>query len=131
MRDTIDIGIVSRVWRFGVVGGVSTLVHVAVGMGLHHGMGASPLWANGVAFTVAVGVSFLGQTRLTFPEATADGRAFLRFLAVALLGFGLNQLIVWIATGPFGGPYWVGLAIVVTTVPFVTFLSLRYWALRH
>lgn len=131
MKDTIEIGIVSRVWRFGVVGVVATLVHVAVGMGLHHGAGTSPLWANGVAFTVAVVVSFLGQTRLTFPEATADRSAFLRFFAVALLGFSLNQLVVWVVTGPFAGPYWIGLAIVVSTVPVVTFLSLRYWALRH
>lgn len=131
MKDTIEIGIVSRVWRFGVVGVIATVVHVTVGMGLHHGAGASPLWANGVAFCVAVVVSFLGQTRLTFPESTADSAAFLRFFAVALFGFGLNQLIVWLVTEPFGGPYWVGLAIVVASVPVVTFTALRYWALRH
>ena len=130
-RRAETLGIGARVWRFGVVGVAATIVHVAVGMGLHHGAGASPLWANGVAFSVAVVVSYLGQTRLTFPEASAGAAAFLRFLAVALLGFGLNQMIVWIVTGPLGGPYWIALAIVIATVPMVTFLSLRHWALRH
>lgn len=125
------LGTAARLWRFGVVGVAATIVHVAVGMTLHHGAGASPLWANGVAFSVAVIVSYLGQTRLTFPEATAGGAAFFRFVAVALFGFGLNQLIVWIVTGPLAGPYWIALATVIATVPMVTFLSLRYWALRH
>ena len=132
MKQEARLGMAARIWRFGVVGFLSTIVHVGVGMGLHHGVGMSPLWSNGLAFTAAVIFSFYGQSRVTFPEATADGSAFLRFFAVACVGFALNQIIVWVVTGPlFEQPYWVGLAIVVTTVPVATFNMMRFWAFRR
>ena len=119
-----------RLWRFGLVGLLATAVHVGVGLGLHHGAGLSPLWANGAAFSVAVGVNFAGQARLTFPEAAAGARALLRFVAAALAGFALNQLIVGAVTGPLGGSYWVALVIVLASVPALSFCAMRFWAFR-
>lgn len=120
-----------QIGRFGVVGAVATGVHLVVGLGLHHGAGLVPFWANLVAFCCALGVSFLGQTRLTFPDATADGGAFLRFAGVALTGLALNQVLVWLVTSAFGGPYWLALTIIFATVPWITFALLKFWALRH
>ncbi len=120
-----------QISRFGFVGIVATAVHVGVGLGLHEGAGMRPLWANLIAFGCALGVSFLGQTRLTFPDATADGGAFARFAVVAVSGLGLNQSIVWLVTSVFASPYWLALAIIVCTVPGITFLLLKFWALRR
>jgi len=117
--------------RFGFVGIVATAVHVSVGMGLHLGAGVAPFGANLVAFCCALGVSFLGQTRLTFPGASAGRRAFARFTLVAVTGLCLNQAIVWLVTSVFAGPYWLALAIIIGTVPAATFLMLKFWALRH
>ena len=124
------LGPLARLGRFGVVGLVATAVHVAVGLALHHRAGATPLAANAVAFSVAVIVSFAGQRRLTFPDAAADGATFLRFVAAALAGLGLNQLIVWAVTGPGGGPYWLALVLVLASVPAVVYSLLRYWTFR-
>ena len=120
-----------QISRFGFVGVLATATHVGVGMGLHRGVDMAPLWANLVAFCCALGVSFLGQTRLTFPGAAADGGAFLRFTTVAITGLALNQAIVWVVTSALGGPYWLALAIIVATVPWITFGLLKFWALRH
>ena len=120
-----------QISRFGFVGIVATAVHVGVGLGLHEGAGLRPLWANLVAFGCALGVSFLGQTRLTFPDAAADGGAFVRFAVVAVSGLGLNQSIVWLVTSVFARPYWLALAIVIFTVPGITFLLLKFWALKR
>lgn len=122
---------VRQISRFGMVGLAATAVHVAVGIGLNSGAGMAPLWANLIAFCCALGVSFAGQTRLTFPDRAADGRAFLRFAAVAVSGLALNQVIVWSITVLAGGPYWLALAIIVATVPGLTFLLLKFWALRN
>lgn len=116
--------------RFGVVGLLTTVVHVTVGLALHHGIGMAPFWANLVAFACAITASFVGQSRLTFPDATADGGAFLRFTVVALTGLALNQAIVWVVVSAFGGPYWLALAIIVGTVPWISFALLRFWALK-
>lgn len=120
-----------QISRFGFVGLTATGVHVVTGLTLHNGLGIEPFWANLFAFCCALGVSFLGQTRLTFPDATADGHAFLRFVTVALTGLALNQAIVWVMTSALGSPYWLALAIIVLTVPWVTFALLKYWALRR
>lgn len=106
-------------------------MHVGVGLGLHDGAGMQPLWANRIAFCCPLGVSFFGQTRLTFPDSTADGGAFARFAVVAVSGLGLNQLIVWVVTSIFGGPYRLALSIIIFTVPCVTFMLLKFWALRR
>ena len=117
--------------RFGFVGILATATHVGVGLGLHEGADMRPLWANLTAFGCALGVSFFGQTRLTFPDSTADGGAFVRFAVVAVSGLGLNQLIVWMVTSVFASSYWLALAIIVSTVPGLTFLFLKFWALRR
>jgi putative flippase GtrA len=117
--------------RFGLIGVISTVVHVVVGLALNELAGMNAFWANLVAFCCALGVSYLGQTRLTFPESTADGPAFTRFVAVTIVGLTLNQVIVWVTTSFFGGPYRLALAIVVIAVPAVTVPLLKYWALRR
>jgi len=117
--------------RFGLVGVAATAVHAAVGLILNGVLGVAPLWANLVAFLCALCVSFLGQTRLTFPDREADSAAFLRFSVVAVTALGLNQAIVWVVTSLFGGPYWLALTVIVTTVPAFTFALLKLWALRH
>ena len=116
---------------FGFVGLAATLVHVVLGLGLHNGLGMAAFWANLIAFGCALGLSFLGQTRLTFPDATVNGGAFLRFATVAVTALALNQAIVSIVVSTFGGPYWLALAIIVATVPWITFAFLKLWALRH
>ena len=120
-----------QISRFGFVGVIATAVHVGVGLGLHEVAGMRPLWANLIAFGCALGVSFFGQTRLTFPDSSADGGAFVRFSVVAVSGLGLNQTIVWVVTSVFASPYWLALAIIICTVPGITFLLLKFWALRH
>ncbi len=122
---------IKQLSSFGVIGLIATAVHVIVGLGLHNGLGIAPLVANFFGFCCALCVSFFGQTRFTFPAATADLSAFVRFASVALTGLGLNQLIVWIVTSPLGQPYWLALIIILSTVPVVTFMLLKFWALRR
>lgn len=117
--------------RFGFVGVLATAVHVGVGLGLHDGFGMLPFWANLIAFACALSVSFYGQTRLTFPDSVADRGAFIRFAVVAVSGLGLNQFIVWVMTSVFTYPYWLALVVIIFTVPGVTFLLLKFWALRR
>ncbi|MDH3666688.1 MAG: GtrA family protein [Paracoccaceae bacterium] len=122
---------IKQISSFGVVGLIATAVHVVVGLGLHDGIGLAPLVANFFGFCAALCVSFFGQTRFTFPAATANLTAFIRFASVALSGLALNQLIVWVMTSLLGQPYWLALIIILSTVPVVTFMLLKFWALRR
>lgn len=119
----------ARIMRFGAVGIAATAVHTVIGLGLHYGLGMAAFWANVIAFSCAVVVSFTGQTRLAFPEAEANRAAFAKFIVVAVTGLLMNQLIVWIFASQ-GWPYWLALCVIYVTVPAGTFVALRFWALR-
>lgn len=122
---------IKQISSFGIVGVIATVVHVVVGLGLHEGAGLAPLVANFFGFCCALCVSFFGQTRFTFPAATANFPAFIRFASVALTGLALNQAIVWIVTSLLGQPYWLALIFILSTVPAITFVLLKFWALRR
>lgn len=116
--------------RFGLVGGLATLVHMLVGVSLI-GAGIAALFANLVAFLVAFGVSFIGHYGFSFPEKAASlSSAFRRFILVAIGGFLINEsllaLYLWLALGPEV----LGLILSTGSAAVVTFFVSRNWAFR-
>ena len=72
-------------------------------------------------------MSYAGQSRLTFPDATRQRHNFIRFVATSLCGFTLNflsyaALLRWTSLD-----YRVSLVIVLTGVSAVTYLLLSRW----
>jgi putative flippase GtrA len=113
--------------RFGVVGGMATLVHLAVAWGL---LAVWPelnlLAVNLLSFAVAVFVSYFGHMHFTFARR---GRAH-RFLLTALVGLLVNNgLLLLIANMT----EWRYLAVVVATLaaPVVVFLMSKFWVFRQ
>jgi putative flippase GtrA len=118
--------------RFGVVGLGATLVHVLVYAGLIELLGTAPLLANALGFATAVNVSFIGHRHWTFSDqrqARAQ-HSLARFWVVALLGFALNTLFVWLVTGPLGLAYGWAIPLIAGVTPLLTFVSSRVWAFR-
>lgn len=119
--------------RFLLVGGGATLTHVVIFAVLMEGVMPVPLVANGLAFMVAVLVSFFGHFAWTYREHTRhlelrSARVELaRFMVTALLGLVLNSLIVWLVTGLLELSYLHALVPMATLVPVLVFLVGRYW----
>lgn len=88
-----------------------------------------PLLAGVIAFVAATGVGKVAHSRISFKDhGTRSSRTAHRFLAVQLLGFGLNQLFIWLLTGPLvHGPTWWPLVPAVLVTPLVTFGLQRNW----
>ena len=110
--------------RFGLVGVAATLVHLMVSM-VTLWLGAHIYLANILGFLVAFGVSFVGHSRLTFPEGDRSHWAWARFFLVALLGFGLNNFVLWLSDGQ--GMEWLRLVVAVFIAPLGTFLLSALW----
>lgn len=115
---------------FAVVGGVATLVHVALALAVREGLGLSPLSANLAGYCAAVGVSYLGNARLTFRRPTRNRAQFGRFLAVSLAALALNQTLVYLLVEKAGWPFWLALGPVVVIVPALSFVLSKLWAFR-
>ncbi|WP_375382755.1 GtrA family protein [uncultured Sphingomonas sp.] len=94
-----------------------------------HGGAIWPLLAGVIAFVAATGVGKVAHSRISFKDhgTRSPGTAH-RFLVVQLLGFGLNQLFIWLLTGPLiHGPTWWPLVPAVFVTPLVTFGLQRNW----
>lgn len=113
---------------FGLVGMAATLTHVAAAFGARAAFDASAMAANFLGYACAVGVSYLGNARLTFGQPALSGSRFSRFLVVSLAGLALNQAITWLLVERLGWPFRWGLAVVVVVVPALSFAASKLWA---
>ncbi len=125
-----------RLARFGIVGLSAAAVHYWVVIALVEWLDIAPLQANVGGFVAAFGVSYFGHRHWTFSDAMATHgenkhASFPRFLLVALLGFGMNQLMFYLLLRYAGWPYYLALAVVVFTVAAMTYVLSRLWAFRH
>ena len=126
----------AQLTKFGTVGVAATLAHVgsfALGIEL---LNLPPLVSNLFAFYVAFVVSFIGHFYWTFRGQTKVPQgsfrlpwaAFFRFAAVAVTGLALNSAAVFFVVNLFHLPYGYACALMVTAVPFCTFILSKYWA---
>ncbi|WP_293779673.1 GtrA family protein [uncultured Oxalicibacterium sp.] len=124
-----------RIARFGVVGLTAAGVHYWTVVALVELLGMRPQLANIGGFVVAFWVSYFGHRHWTFSDTVdhdvGQRTSFLRFLAVALLGFAMNAFLFFLLLHFTTLPYYVALAIVVLTVAAMTYLLSRLWAFRR
>ncbi len=115
---------------FIAVGTGAAFTHLSVVAATVELMALRPLAANAIGFGVAFFVSFTGHSRWTFPigrERLAAAR--MRFLAVALTGFAVNQTAYAQALQLTGQDYYLPvLAAVILGVAVATFLLSKLWA---
>lgn len=116
--------------RFGIAGVISTLIYAAVYYPLATYV-VAPLIAGAIGFAVAVVAGFFLHSSWSFKgHGTRDnsGRQHARFIAVQAFGFFLNELYIWVLTGPLmHGPTWWPLVPTVFLTPLLTFALNRQW----
>lgn len=111
--------------RFGGVGMLATIVHLgAAALAFFLWPDISPFVANLVAFLLAFQVSYYGHRRFTFRK---DGSA-LRFFALALGGFALNNGVLAFLLGLTSLDGFITIVIATFTVPLLVYLAARFWA---
>ena len=118
--------------RFGVSGGLSTLIYSAVYLPLTAWV-LPREWAVAAvppAFLVAVTAGFFLHSQWSFRghgTRDAGGRQHLKFLAVQGIGLLLNALFTWVTTAVLHQPAWAALIPVVLITPLATFVLNRQW----
>lgn len=114
---------------FVVFGIAASATHLTIALSAAHWLGMKPLTANTLAFLCALGVSYVGNAIVTFRVEPWRAGAFAKFCVLSLASFGMNQAIVYGLTVRLGWPFAASLAVVLATVPPVTFLLAKLWAL--
>lgn len=120
-----------QIFRFIVVGSAAAAVHIGcVYLGVRSFI-LAPLWANIFAFLMAFTVSYFGHQYWTFAAAQARfSVSWYRFLFIAMMGFVLNEGLLYLLLTAFHLYYLIALPIVLLIVPPFTFVWSKVWAFK-
>lgn len=124
-------GVLGQIVRFGIAGGISTVIYSAVYLPLAYwvfpGMAVA---AVPFAFAVAVTCGFFLHSAWSFKgHGTRDssGRQHVKFVIVQGVGLALNAVFTWLLADLLHYPDWVPLIPIVTITPIATFALNRQW----
>jgi putative flippase GtrA len=117
--------------RFGIAGGISTLIYSAVYLPLTIWVfrDARAVYAVPFAFAVAVTAGFFLHSRWSFKghgTRKPGGVQQVKFVMVQASGMGLNAVITWIGTAFLGYHAWVPLLPAVALATIFTFILNRW-----
>lgn len=115
---------------FGLVGIAATVTHYLIALGSHEGMGFSLYVANLAGYVCAVGVSYFGHGLLTFRVRLTPG-VLGRFIVVSITTFLASEVILAGLQTGLKLPHRVSLAVVVLTIPLISFLLNKLWVYRN
>lgn len=126
-----DNPVLGQLLRFGIAGGISTLIYSAVYLPLTTWVWPGPraVYAVPFAFAVAVTAGFFLHSRWSFKgHGSRDPGAMqqVKFVAVQASGVGLNALVTWVGTALLGYPAWAPLLPAVLIATIFTFILNRW-----
>ena len=124
--------LIDQIVKFGIVGVVATIVDYTLLMLLSQVVGIDAVVSAGISYCVSLVLNYLLSMRYVFShrENLSRSREFVTFVVLSLIGFGLNQLVMWLGTRALGT---TGLAVTVTKaiataiVMVWNFVSRKVW----
>lgn len=117
-----------RIFLFGFVGGMATLVHFVVATAVFRGLGLSIFLGNIAGYAIAFFVSYFGHYHLTFESREHHGAALRKFAFTAGAGFVVNNAVLAAMTLALGRESLVSLAIAIVAAAVAVYVLSRYWA---
>lgn len=111
---------------FGSVGLAATLTHYLAAIVAIEAFGIAVLAANLIAYCIAVSISFLGHSILTF-RATMTQSRLIKFIIVSLSALVVSQFILWFLTVIDLLGHRFNMLVVVGVVPCYSYLLSRFW----
>jgi putative flippase GtrA len=125
--------------KFAVVGGIGTIVNLAVlkaTLFLWGRLVGDPsfgveIFASGLAFCVAVVNNYLLNRWWTFRSTGSFAGEFLKFLTVSIAGLGLNELAFWVFRGQIGIGVLISQCLAILCVLPFNFIVNKLWSFRE
>ena len=116
--------LIEQFLKFGVVGALAFLVDYGILMLLSQVVGWDPLPASAVSFVVSLTFNYLASMRFVFErrDDLSRRREFSIFVALSVIGLGINSLCIWAGTAAFGDG-----AVSVTVTKLVATVIVAVW----
>jgi len=116
--------------RFGLTGGLLTVLVAGGYWVLATPFHVEPMTAMTLAFLVVTGIGYVLHSNFSFRGHGSRGRPAartLRFFIVNILGFLSNQAFVWLLVKHLHGPTWWPVIPILFATPLLTFALNRKW----
>ena len=113
------------------VGGVATLFHYAIYIGLVELAGIRPYIATGIGYFLSTFLNYYLNYLYTFRSQKRHREAIVKFFTIAGIGLFLNSSIVKIATESFGLNYLLAQVGATGLVTIWNFAGNRLWTFRE
>src|SRR5262245_48494770 len=111
---------------FGLVGVTATVTHYTIALACHEVMGINLHVANLIGYSCAVAVSYFGHGMFTF-RVKLNRRVLHRFIVVSITTFSASAGILAGLEELLDLPHRLSLAVVVLTIPLISFLLNKLW----
>lgn len=116
-----------EVLRFAIVGVSATITHfLALTFAVEVGRIPAAI-ANGIAFALAVFVTYIGQSYWVFRRPVHDVTRLKKFLITAIGGLIANVCIMLLVVNVLSLPYRIGFGIALLVVPALSFVISKTW----
>ncbi|WP_236074859.1 GtrA family protein [Teredinibacter purpureus] len=129
IRRTFSRELIVQLLVFGVVGVLATLTHYLVALFSYEGLNLSLYFANLLGYLSAVLVSYFGHGRFTFKQSFRWA-LFVRFSVMSVTTFLCSELMLVGLENYAQLPARFSLAVVVCTIPIVTFVLSKLWVFK-
>jgi putative flippase GtrA len=123
--------VVREINLFALVGVAATAINYVGALAAQHLLRLEALPAGVVGYAAAVGISYFGNSLLTFRRPALHGPQFARFALISLAGLAINLGLVFLGVHALGWPLWRALIPVVIVVPASTFAMSKFWAFKE
>lgn len=115
----------TQIIKFGLVGGLCFFIDYGIMVALTELCHVPYLVSSGISFTVSVVVNYILSMRFVFQGKKDRSKAaeLTVFIVLSVIGLGLNQFIMWLATDVLGIFYMlskIGATAIVMVYNFVT-----------
>lgn len=89
-----------QILKFGVVGGIATVIDYVIFFILHEILGINTIISNTCSFTVSVIYNYIASVKWVFDvdESKNEKTQFILFIVFSIIGLGLNTIIVYVCT---------------------------------
>lgn len=119
--------IIKQVFRFGIVGGLSTLLNSVIFVLLVDSMHFRPLVGNLLAFLVAFWVSYFGHFLWTFENKSHNHQKLAKFLITSFIGLAINSGFVWLLMHHWHQSAYVATIPMIFVTPLMIFFINKLW----
>lgn len=122
---------IKKIIKFGLVGGIATIIDFAVFFALTRYIGMNPLVVAPIAFSIALIFNYVASMKFVFvakPELTFMRQTVI-FLSTAVIGLLCNQVVIYVCITWLGIVDLIAKLIAIAIVMIISFVS-RYLLLE-